>query len=555
MASRGFTVTPDGLSDQGWRARWPLGGGLTSRRVWVAWRLAAPMRSFYLTHVPVLLVASGVILRIEQYLHRRSLWLDEASLAQAVHGALSHIAHAPGGQAPPIGFALVEHTSVSAFGNNEYALRFFPLLCGLASIFVFASLARRLLRPAAVPVALALFCFSPSLLYFSGEVKHYASDVLFTLVVLLGAMRLHDAPRIPIRRAIGYGIVGAAAVLFSHPAMFVLGGASAVLIAERALTSRWKDVGALVVGSAVWTAGFVAAYLISLRNLSNNQNLLEYWSVGFPPRPLGLASATRWVGHRFSDALHYPAGFRSATLAALAGAAGVAALLVRRRGWTLALLLAPVPLLLVAAAARKYPAHDRLLLFLMPVVILILVASMDLVPEGRFRPAKVAIVALLVYISAGPVAEAAARYVHPIERAETRQVFEFVHERWRTGDALYVDYGAFPAYRVYASATGIRADRVVISEPGLSCDAPAGISGAKRIWLVFSDHRRHETPTYRRAVFAHLSASARPVVTMIVPGAQATLFDSGLAPLETATPSGLGPMCLRLVPLEGAGSV
>ena len=97
----------------------------------------------------VILVALGVALRVREYASDRSLWLDESWLALNIvdrplaqlFGDLSF------NQAAPPGFLLIERTSVALFGPTEYALRLFPLLCGIAALPLFARFAQSLLRP------------------------------------------------------------------------------------------------------------------------------------------------------------------------------------------------------------------------------------------------------------------------------------------------------------------------------------------------------------------------------------------------------------------------
>ncbi len=66
-----------------------------------------------------------------------------------------------------------------------WAARLIPLVCGIASMFLMRSVARRYLTPRAVPIAVGLFALDDWLLYYSAEIKQYSSDVALTLVALL----------------------------------------------------------------------------------------------------------------------------------------------------------------------------------------------------------------------------------------------------------------------------------------------------------------------------------------------------------------------------------
>ena len=86
-----------------------------------------------------LLLLTGMLLRIRQYLTGRSLWVDEAMLALNIverdfAGMFKPLDY---DQGAPLGFLLVEKVFNLLLGKHELALRLFPLLAGLASLGLF----------------------------------------------------------------------------------------------------------------------------------------------------------------------------------------------------------------------------------------------------------------------------------------------------------------------------------------------------------------------------------------------------------------------------------
>src|SRR5207244_11449950 len=78
---------------------------------------------------------------------------------------------------------------------------------------------------------------------------------------------------------------GAAAVWFSHPAVFVLGGIGTALLAEALFTrNQLRFVAAALVGWC-WLTSFGLCYLLCLRHLGGTQYLLDYWNGHFLPLP------------------------------------------------------------------------------------------------------------------------------------------------------------------------------------------------------------------------------------------------------------------------------
>src|SRR5262249_9948238 len=102
-----------------------------------------------------LLVILGVTFRVVQYLWNRPLWLDERSLGGNIEvQSLAALTGPLGGdQVAPLGFLFVEKVVGLVFGYSPYALRLFPLICGVAALFLMWSVADRCLTSRAVPVA------------------------------------------------------------------------------------------------------------------------------------------------------------------------------------------------------------------------------------------------------------------------------------------------------------------------------------------------------------------------------------------------------------------
>src|SRR5688572_9007696 len=118
-----------------------------------------------------LLILFGAMLRLRQYLTGRSLWADEAMLALNIVGRDFSGMFQPldYDQGAPVGFLLVEKLFNLILGKHELALRLFPLLVGLLSLWLFYLLLQRLTSGAGLLLALALFAFNPRLVYYSSE--------------------------------------------------------------------------------------------------------------------------------------------------------------------------------------------------------------------------------------------------------------------------------------------------------------------------------------------------------------------------------------------------
>src|ERR1051325_5728529 len=136
----------------------------------------------------------GIVLRLRQYLTGRSLWSDEAMLALNIvnRNLIGLFKPLDYNQGSPIGFLMIEKIFSFPFGRSEYALRFFPLIVGSASIWLFYLLLKRTTSGAGLLAALTLFVLNQRLIYYSSEVKQYILDVFITIGLLLLASHLFE---------------------------------------------------------------------------------------------------------------------------------------------------------------------------------------------------------------------------------------------------------------------------------------------------------------------------------------------------------------------------
>jgi hypothetical protein len=493
---------------------------------------AAGARAKLLLRLPYwvwMTIGIGVVLRLRQYATNRSLWYDEAALA------LSLLRRSPSRlwqpleyhQGAPVAFLMVEKLAGKLAGYSELALRFFPLMAGILALFVFYHLLRFALPARSIPLALVLFSLSPPLIYYSSEVKQYSVDVAVALI-LLWAMAKTSSSR-PARRALlGLSVLGASAIWFSHPASFVLAGDGAVLIVLRAARRDWQGVRRMAWVLAVWSLSFALFYFTSLRALSQDRTLLDFWARAFPPRPIWSISTGSWLMDTFFT------DFRDlARVIPVLGEAllvvGCAAL-IRRNKLTFCLLAAPFLPLFCAACLHKYPLHGRLLLFGAPILLL-------LVAQGTMRAYDVARVVsppfaimLLAAVVAEPAWLAAKMLVHPDRGEDLKVALRYVRSHQRPGDICYVYYGAKYPFAYYSELYKLTENN---AQMGTDCGRAANcyaadlepMRGSARVWILLSHVLVGNDWDEERILRSQLDAVGVRLDLYQTSGARAYLYD------------------------------
>jgi hypothetical protein len=499
-------------------------------------RPAEPARWWMSTAVLLALVMLGTALRGAAWLSERDLWIDESMLALNLVGRSPARLLEPldWNQGAPTGFLLAEKATIGLVGVSERGLRLLPCAGSLLGFFAFAWLAPRLLpRPAAM-LAVLLFSVSPFLISYAAECKQYATDAAIGIgLFACAASLLHGAGGL--RRWTVLAAAGAMAVWFSHPATFILGGIGAALLLESLLH---KDRGRFLAASATaaaWLASFGLCYVLFLKNLGNNQYLLDYWDGHFLPLPPKSPGDLAWLLDHFFAPFAYPGGLggteiRAGGIAAVLFVIGIAGLARQCRPIAVALVV-PGVLALAASALHKYPFAGRLLLFLVPLMILGVAHGAAMVGAALGRSQPFASLVLLGVLVAAPCLETYQELNRPMRHEQIQPILEQVRGEWQPGDRVYIYYGALPAFTFYTRQQPFPEDAIIVGTEARDNLAKyrqqlAELKGRRRVWLLFSHRHKNE----QSIIQAYAEGLGRCEGALRAPGAAAFLFNFAVPP-------------------------
>jgi hypothetical protein len=486
----------------------------------------------------VVLMLFGAALRILRYLSDRSLWLDEAYLANSILTySFKQLLTRPlmHWQAAPPGFLLLQKAAVSVFGTSEYALRIVPLLAGLASIPIFFGVVRRCLNPTAQVLAMALFITLDPLIYYSAEAKQYGLDVTAALAIVLTALRLRERPK-DLCSLLVVAMCAVFGILCSHPAIFVVYCVQLVLLIDFLRRRQFGPAVRIAAVAIVCIAAFVADYFLFLRPLMGHNGLQAYWAADYMPHePL---EAVKWVGAALYQlysgyATMWMPVVDTAILATLVGFVP----LWRRDRTILALLMLPLALTLAAAMVHAYPFASRLVLFLVPSIVVLIGAGSAMIWESIKPGAKFVAVLILLSIYAPTAARDLFYVVVPQKREEIRPVLAYIRDHKQPGDLLYVFYISDVPFRYYRDRFGLTTDRsglsdmtTLVGKPGAADPAQyradlSQLRGRGRVWVLITHPRALGGPDEEQIFPQILKRWGREIDHVQAFNASATLYD------------------------------
>jgi len=478
----------------------------------------------------------GIALRGAAWLNDRNLWIDESMLS------LNLIERSPArllepldwNQGAPIGFLLAVKTVIASIGITESSLRLVPMFGSLLGVIGFAWLALKFLPRPAATIAIALFSVSPFLISYAAECKQYATDAAIAIGLFASAASLLQGEG-GFRRWAILAAAGAMAVWCSHPAAFILGGIGTALLADAILDKNRTRFLAAAATVACWLISFAACYLLCLKNLGNNQYLLNYWDGHFLPLPPKSPGDAAWLLDHFFAPFAYPGGLggteiRAGGIAAVFFLIGMASL--GKRNWRIAIaMILPGLLALLASGLHKYPFAGRLLLFLTPIMVLGVAEGAYRVVAALARPLPIAAALFLGVLMAAPALETYQELRRPMRSEQLQPILMQVRGAWQTGDRMYVYYGALPAFTFYTREAPFPANAVTAGTETRKNEAEyreqlLPYQGQPRVWLVFSHRHHHEEST----ILTYAEGLGRCERVIRGEGAAAMLFNFAAAP-------------------------
>jgi len=424
-------------------------------------------RAAHIARGALVVVLVGAALRLAAYFSARSLWLDEAMLANNIVGRTFVALLGPLGenQSAPWLFLFGERATAMLLGPNELALRLLPLIAGILLPWIVWLTASKLADRETGIIAAAIAALSPLLLYYSNEVKPYGTDALVSATLVFVTLRVMEnaADR---RRWLILLFAGGLGLVAAFPAAFILPACWAALLAS-ANVRRSPHARRMLSATAVaWAATLALPYLLVIRRATSDAFLTTYFSDRFlvPWRPDAFAalwglwhdvSAEAFLGH---DAL---AGSPSAiavvlSVVILAVCGGGLWEIWRRRGASGVLLMTgPVAIALLASTIQVYPLTARLWTFATPLCAMLAAAGVRAVAT-RARPDMTLPTSIAVTVCLLAIAgvDAAVGLTDPhYRRAHMRPLVRLLEDEQRsTGDPIYIMPRAAPQWLFYTTA-------------------------------------------------------------------------------------------------------
>jgi hypothetical protein len=396
-----------------------------------------------------LILAAGIVLRLAMFFQNRNLIIDEANIVRnlAERGFGGLVLPLKYEQyAPPV-FLWIEKLASLLFGYGEKAMRLYPLLCGLATLFVFPAVAKKMMRLEALWLPLAYLAGGFIFIKYSAELKQYMPDTLIALMLVWLALRWDFRKLSHARFAVYWMLAGTVAIWSSMPSVFILAGVGCYYAWPLLREKKYRALLPLFLIAGVWLLQFGLYYFSILKPEIESSYLQnyhrEYFLFATP------ASKEEWLHNweRLQDILGNVGGWSAVAIVSnlvFIVIGGVHLLWKRTRLFLLAGL--PICLVLIAAALNQFSLIDRVVLFMLPLWLLLLGAGFDALL--RMRVPVWPLLILVGVFDAWAYADVQL-LKHPYQFHEITKGMDWIQACGGCGPALYVHDANVPTYIYY----------------------------------------------------------------------------------------------------------
>ena len=390
-----------------------------------------------------LIIGMGVFFRsFFYYPFHRDFWADEMRLANNLFekgywGLFSNLIE---DQASPPFFLIISKAILNLGLDLELSLRFLPFVCAILSIFLFYKLAEKVLTSkTAVLTALILFCLNYRLIYFAQEFKQYSLDVFFFIGILLTSFYIRlqkDSTKKLIFWGIGLGI----SMYFSYTACIAIGVLGVFLFFDNILKNKEQNLKNIIQKMCYLFFPVIFLFIplfFSQYYLHKNLFLKTFWNAGF--LNADLSNLTLILKAFFFEFFQESAlFFRYIFLFGF-----LSCILLKK--W---ILLLPILGALILSYLGLYPLEKRVALYLLPIIILIMVCSIDFLflqikkisrPLYRkFLFVLLSIIIIFILFYKLPIQDIKKMYFYQLPFNQSSYLLDLSYQKINSSDVLYL---------------------------------------------------------------------------------------------------------------------
>ena len=334
------------------------------------------LKKYWFNFLIISIMLLGVFLRLKGLLINPSMWHDECGLAFNILNKNYHdfFGVLRFHQTAPPFFMIAAKFMVNLFnvsnsiGTCDLILRLIPFSCSVLSIWVFYLICKDIFK-AKLSIAFATFLFATNneLINYSYEFKPYAVDVFLILLLILFFIKL-DLERISYKKLTLSAIGLSLAVWFSFVSVFAIGAGFINQIIKR---KNFKKLFFLCLPITISGLLYLRFYLLNTY-LGHSTVMIDFWKDEFV-----LSNFSNFLPLLVENLRYFFFPATSILFVLMLVIYGIVVLYKEKEYDATNIILLTFLLLVISSAFHIYPFSKRLILFLIPLFLLLMVKPLD----------------------------------------------------------------------------------------------------------------------------------------------------------------------------------
>ena len=216
---------------------------------------------------------------------------------------------------------------------------------------------------------------------------------------------------------------------------------------------EWLRVWKLSITFSICFFSFIANYIFYIQNLTKNFGMdmksMLMASNAYMPVPPRSVSDIKWFIDLFFGIFDNPVGIAFTGIASLAFIIGCISMYSCRKK-SFFIITSPLMLTFLAGVLHQYALKDRLMLFLLPSILLLIAEGAEHIRTRTMHSSRVIGILFIVLLFFQPLATATTRVIRPFDKDDVRSVMKYVKDNWQSGDVLYIHYYAQYPFLYYS---------------------------------------------------------------------------------------------------------
>lgn len=446
-----------------------------------------------------LLLGTGFILAFIQFYYNRSLWLDEAMLANNIidKNFIDLLKPLDNYQAAPVLFLWVVKLSSLLAGTSELALRTFSFLCfAFAGIFFLRYLKKHTQNIIVLVFALGLFVFNAFLIRYSSELKQYITDVFFSTLFLF--LIQHYTLNKSKRTLLILTIAGVSGVFFSHIVVILINSTILLFVYDSVKNKQVNK--SEILSLLIWLIAVLCVYFGFINNHPTKKFMLSYWANAgaFLPISGSFLEIMEFLKSKFIGIFFQllPFGQLASKGFIILFILGIFNLLKEKK-WSLVIFyFSPLFIHLILSALKIYPLENRFIIYLLPFFILVIAEGFRLILSISSVSKREVVITILSIVIPLVMIKKTFENRFPIKIEEVKELITYFNQHAQNEDKIYVYYSAKPAINFYLKTKIFNPNFPVIFGNNHRENSEAYIKEFpkkyKKIWLFFTHIYKNE---------------------------------------------------------------